>query len=76
MSTIVTFEPEVSIASPPIFLKKVFLIKPLEKSESMPSDKVFFIKVFFILKLDLIIFNASSDLLSIIVVLKISIFDR
>ena len=48
------FDPEVSIASPPIFLKKELIINPLEKSESIPSDVVFLISLSLNSKFELI----------------------
>ena len=44
-----TFDPEVSIASPPISVKRLLVIDPLEKSKSIPSDKVFLISKLLIL---------------------------
>ena len=67
-----TFDPEVSIASTPISLKTLLIIDPLEKSESIQSDKVFLISKFLILNLDSIRFIASSHLLSNIFVDVIS----
>ena len=64
-----------SIASPPIFSKTVLLIKPLEKSESKPSDKEFIICELFNLNFEFIIFIASSHLLLSITELEISTSD-
>jgi len=70
-----TFDPEVSIASPPISLKTLLIIDPLEKSESIPSDKALLISKFLILNLESIRFIASSHLLSNIFVDVISTSD-
>ena len=76
ISSIFTFAPETSNPSLPLFIKKVLVNFPSEKSKSRASDAELINLVLFILNLDLIIFKASSEELLAKIQFDILIFHR
>jgi len=70
-----TSEPEKSTPSPFIWLKKEFLISPVEKSLSNASEEAFEKFVFEIKKLEWTIFRKSSAEVFVKLVLSISTLD-